>query len=86
MISIISVGKDNFLVKISEKQSKSNHLVKLDESYYKYLTNCEISKEELIEKSFKFLLKREKKEEILSKFNLNVISKYFIDYEQEIKK
>ena len=86
MISISSVGKDNFLVKISEKQGKSNHLVKLDESYYKYLTNCKISREELIEKSFKFLLKREKKEEILSKFNLNVISKYFIDYEQEIKK
>lgn len=44
-----------------------------------------MTKEELIKKSFEFLLKRESKQSILSRFNLRVIGNYFPDFEEEIK-
>ena len=40
--------------------------------------------EELIEASFRFLLDREPKESILSRFDLSVISRYFPEYEARI--
>ena len=53
--------------------------------YYEKLTHGKITKEELIERSFEFLLKRESKESILSRFNLKVINIYFPEYEFKIK-
>jgi len=41
--------------------------------------------EELVKKSFEFLLAREPKESILREFNLREIAKYFPEYESEIK-
>jgi hypothetical protein len=41
--------------------------------------------DELVEKSFEFLLEREPKESILRSFNINVISQYFPDYEKDIQ-
>jgi hypothetical protein len=38
-----------------------------------------------VEESFRFLLEREPKESILRRFNLTVISRYFPEYEREIK-
>ena len=74
-----------FIVAVSEKGAKTEHTVALDEEYYKKLTQERISKEELIKRSFEFLLKREQKESILSRFNLRVISNYFPEFEEEIK-
>jgi len=70
-----------FLVTIEEKSSSSKHTVTLDDSYYQHLTAGKITKEELIKKSFEFLLEREPKEAILSKFNLRVIKNYFPEFE-----
>lgn len=42
------------------------------------------SPEELVERSFRFLLDREPKESILREFKLSVISRYFPDYERAI--
>ena len=69
---------------VSEGGSSTHHTVSLDESYYNRLTSGNISKEELIKRSFEFLLKREPKESILSQFHLKVISTYFPDYEKQI--
>ena len=41
--------------------------------------------EELIEASFEFLLAREPKESILSRFELPVIERYFPDYSKAIR-
>jgi len=41
--------------------------------------------EKLLEYSFQFLLDREPNTSILSFFELNIISKYFPEYESEIK-
>ncbi len=40
--------------------------------------------EELVRASFEFLLEREPKEAIMSRFELSVIGRYFPEYEEEI--
>jgi len=82
MIEVKKRNEQVFLVTIEEKNSRSEHEVTLDDSYYKKLTDGKITKEELINKSFEFLLEREAKESILSKFNLIIIKNYFPEYEK----
>lgn len=82
MISVKKKTKDEFTVKLEEKE----YNVILDDKYWQELTGGKTSKEELIKNSFDFLLERESKESILSRFDLRIISRYFPEYEQEIKK
>ncbi|MFC1775655.1 hypothetical protein ACFLY0_02290 [Patescibacteria group bacterium] len=70
-----------FEVKISDK---TKHTVVLDKDYYAKLSNGKIRPEELIEKSFEFLLEREAAEQILSEFNLKEIQNYFPGYKNTI--
>ncbi len=74
------------MVIVDEEGSQTEHTVTLDNDYYKTLTGGKMTKEELIKKSFEFLLERESNKSILSKFNLKVIKSYFPEYEEEIKK
>ena len=61
-------------------------MVTLPVRYYEKLTNKTVSPEELIEKSFEFLLEREPNTSILRSFELSVIGSYFPEYEETIKK
>lgn len=63
---------------------QTKHTVKLSKDYYDKLTSGRITAEELVRKSFDFLLAREPKESILKTFELQVISRYFPEYESEI--
>lgn len=85
MIEVKKKNDKEFLVTIEEKGSRSEHEVILDDEYYQNLTDGEISKEELIKRSFEFLLERESKESIISKFNLRIIKNYFPEYERKSK-
>ena len=69
-----------FLVSIDDLE----YIVTIDKKYYIELNNG-ITVDELIKKSFEFLLERESKESILKKFNINIIKQYFPEYEQVIK-
>ncbi|MCK5767709.1 MAG: hypothetical protein KAH35_04975 [Candidatus Atribacteria bacterium] len=82
MIKVEQKNQQEFIVKVEGKK----HNVNLDDGYWQDLTGGKIGKEELIKKSFKFLLEREPKESILSRFNLRVISQYFPEFEEEIRK
>ena len=86
MIEVEKKSTGGFLVIVDERGSKTEHNVELDSEYYQKLTRGKIGEEELIRKSFQFLLERELKESILSRFNLKVIKNYFPEYEEEIKK
>ena len=77
--------QNEFLVVVTEGGSSTKHTVALDEDYYQKLTKGRISKEQLIEKSFSFLLARESKESILRRFNLRVIKRYFPEYESRVR-
>ena len=84
MIDIRKRSQNEFAVVVEGKGDKTQHIVTLDDDYYYLLTQGKISKEELIRKSFQFLLEREPKESILSKFNLKVITGYFPEFEKEV--
>lgn len=75
-----------FSVEVGEKDDRIKYSVEIEEEYWEKLTEKKIGPRELVKKSFEFLLKREPKESILKKFNLREISKYFPEYEEEIKK
>jgi hypothetical protein len=68
-----------------EDGSSTDHTVTIDPGYYKRLTGKEITPEELLERSFEFLLENEPKESILGSFDLSLIQKYFPDFEDKIK-
>lgn len=76
----------SFTVRVSEGGSTSAHQVTADPKYCLKVGGGKAIPEELIQKSFEFLLEREPKESILGRFDLTVISRYFPEYEREIKK
>ena len=78
-IKIIEIEKDKFLVEVSDNV-KSSHNVVISDKVYQELTNSMISKYELLEKSFAFLLDREPNTSILTNFEIQIISHYFSDY------
>ena len=76
---------DNKFEIIINKKPITKHTVLLTDEYHDSLTKKKISKKKLLEYSFQFLLNREPNTSILSFFELNIISKYFPEYENEIK-
>jgi hypothetical protein len=74
------------VVTIKERGTGTEHVVTLDDEYYQHLTDGEMTREELIEMSFEFLLEREPKESILSRFNLKVINSYFPEFEKKTRR
>jgi hypothetical protein len=79
-------SENRYRVTVQEGGSQSSHLVSVAPDYARTLTAGRVSTEELVRRSFEFLLKREPKESILSQFDLPVIGRYFPEYEREIKK
>ena len=78
-IKITEIEKDKFRVDVSDNV-KTSHNVVIHDKVYKQLTNGVISKSELLEKSFEFLLDREPNTSILTNFEIQIISYYFSDY------
>ncbi len=85
-IEVEALDSSRFRVRVIEGGSESSHEVTVDPKDYKKLTAGAVEPADLIRKSFQFLLERESKESILSRFDLSVISRYFPEYEREIKK
>ena len=78
-IKITEIEKDKYFVEVSDN-FKTSHNVGISDKVYKQLTNGVISKYELLEKSFEFLLDREPNTSILTNFEIHIISHYFSDY------
>lgn len=85
MITIKLIKDSDFEVTVKLK-STTQHVVHLSNDFYKSLTDGKVSHENLIKASFEFLLERESNNSILSRFDLEVISHYFPEYEKEMKK
>jgi len=72
-----------FDVRVTKGAGTSHHEVTVArEDHERIAPDHEPSR--LVEASFEFLLDRELKEQILSSFELPVISRYFDDYQSEI--
>lgn len=85
-IEVEKLKEGEFRVRIIEKSGTSNHRVTLTEDAYRRLSRGKVDPQELIKRSFEFLLEREPKESILPKFDLPLIARYFPEYERELKR
>jgi hypothetical protein len=85
-IEIEKFDTTHFRVRVIEDGSESSHQVTLNPKDCARLAGGAAEPEELIRKSFQFLLEREPKESILARFDLSLISRYFPEFEQEMKR
>jgi len=85
-INVEKLKEGEFRVRVTEPKSESTHRVTLTQADYHRLSARKIEPEELIKRSFEFLLAREPKESILPEFELPLIGRYFPEYERELKR
>ncbi|KKU11538.1 MAG: hypothetical protein UX16_C0012G0012 [Parcubacteria group bacterium GW2011_GWB1_45_7] len=85
-VSPVSDDNDEYIydVEVTEGGSATEHRVTLAFDYYETITNGEIDPDELVKKSFEFLLDKEPKEAILGEFNIEEILQHFPDFEDEV--
>jgi uncharacterized protein (DUF39 family) len=84
-IEVAKTDDGEFRVRVAEGSSETTHRVTLQAADYQRLTNGKIDEATLVRRSFEFLLENEPKESILARFDLSVISRYFPNFEREIK-
>lgn len=79
-LRIAPEGGGRFQVEVIEVSSSTRHTVTVSPESIRRL-GWKGTPEELIRKSFDFLLQREPKESILSEFEISAIGRYFPEYE-----
>ncbi len=85
-IEVEKFDASRFRVRVIDGASQSTHQVTLSPKDHARLAGSAVEPQDLVRKSFEFLLEREPKESILSRFDVSLISRYFPEYESEIKK
>jgi len=84
-IRVENTGTDTYQVTV-ESATTTQHSVTVTPEYWQKLTGGRVRAETLIEKSFEFLLERERNTSILRSFDLPVIQRYFPEFEGTIGK
>lgn len=84
-ITVKTLDASTFEVTV-DARSPTTHLVTVTADYAHKLTGGQMATEMLVSCSFKFLLEREPNTSILRRFDLQVIGRYFPEYEQVIAK
>ena len=79
-------GQIVFAVRVFDGGTESRHEVTLSEEDYRRLGEGYGSPDEFVRACFEFMLEREPKESILSSFDVSVISRYFPEFEETIRK
>ena len=83
--SIEKQTDDVFVVTVADSVT-TTHTVTITNQSLTDLTDNNVTKTQLLEFSFNFVLDREPNTSILSSFDINIISKYFSDYRDEVKR
>jgi hypothetical protein len=87
MIEVRRTGDGDLLefeVVVREGQGETRHQVTMARDTCDRLTGGKHTPERCLEAAFRFLLDREPKESILSRFDVTVISRYFPGFEREL--
>jgi hypothetical protein len=87
MIEVRRVADDDplqFEVVVREGNIDTCHRVTMSRDASRRLTADRHSPERCVEAAFRFLLDREPKESILTRFDVEMISRYFPEFEQEL--
>ncbi|MCO6392518.1 hypothetical protein GTW25_15950 [Aliihoeflea aestuarii] len=70
-----------FEVRVEHGGGATEHLVSLSRADFDRMTSGDYKPSVVVEAAFHFLLDHEPKESILSRFDINVISRYFPEFE-----
>ena len=84
-ISIKQINDDVFEITVADTPT-TTHTVTVTDHSLSDLTYNNVTKTQLLEFSLRFLLERETNTSILSSFDINLISKYFSDYRDEVRR
>jgi len=79
-LTIVPLGEGRFRVEVAEGTSSTTHEVAVPPGTLARL-EWPGTPEELLRRSFEFLLRRERKESILPSFTIDVIGRYFPEWE-----
>lgn len=80
-IEVQRAGADTYSVAVGDDASTTSHIVTAVDAAAEELG---VTPKELVDASFRFLLDREPKEAILSRFDLGIIVRYFPEYTSAI--
>ena len=83
-IGISSTGPGEFRVSVRDGESETSHHVTVPEDLIEDLGLAQDDHERVVRESFEFLLEREPASSIMSEFSLDVITRYFPEYPQEL--
>jgi hypothetical protein len=84
-IIVQTENETRFEITVRENGSETRHMVTVERDYARKLAGGKTPVEKLVQLSFEFLLEHEPKESILRQFDLSDISRYFPEYEAEIR-
>ena len=87
MVEVVQTGSGDpleFDVTVADGRGETRHRVTMSKATYQKLTAGKVGAEQCIRAAFSFLLEREPKESILSRFDVTVIGRYFPSFEREI--
>ena len=84
-ISIVKRNDNVFEVTVVDSITTTHEVTITDQSLSD-LSDNNVTKTQLLEFSFEFLLEREPNTSILLLFDINVISKYFSNYRDEVRR
>lgn len=87
MIQVRRTGEGDpleFEVVVREGKGETSHAVTMARETCERLTAGQHTPERCLEAAFRFLLDHERKESILSRFDVTVISRYFPEFEREL--
>jgi hypothetical protein len=84
-VRVIKKEPDAYEVEVAAAQ-RTLHCITAEPADVERLAGAKTSAERLIEESFRFLLERESNTSILRSFHITDISRYFPEYESEIRR
>jgi hypothetical protein len=73
-------------VTVADDDSRTRHTVRVRRADLARIDPAAVDPSDVVRRSFAFLLRNEPKESILASFDLPLISRYFPDYEAEIRR
>lgn len=84
-IEVTTLDEHQYGVTVTEGSDTTHHRVRVPARLRDELGLADLDEQQLVRESFHFLLEREPPDSILGEFDLDVISRYFPEYEQELR-
>jgi hypothetical protein len=82
---VVPGDTSEFRVRVTDEDGTTEHEVTVTDADLHRLAAGHPSAQDFVRACFEFLLAREPKEQILRRFDVSVISRYFPEFEEEIR-